>query len=470
MTATGTLRGRQFPNAASTLLLVTALLLATVVTPVRAQTAALPPGGTFWDDDGNVHEGMIEAIVAAGITVGCTTDGRNYCPGDNVTRGQMATFLSRALDLGEATVRAFDDIDGHPHADSIDRVAAAGIASGRTPRVFDPDAPVTRAQMATFLTNALELPAAGTEPGFVDVDGTHAGAIARVAAAGITLGCTADGTRFCPGDPVTRAQMASFLGRALELDPRVPPPRVLVEGPRTVERYMDALSERDYGTARARSVGVAREYIDYVTAVARIDGAFPRSDYRITKTAVSPRSVGERRWRLDLVLDWELTPGEVVELQDFEVVQRSDGTFRVVTYRREGLPLSSYVRTGTIAESPSDRPVQARLIAQFRRADLSRPTLINVVSLRNDRRWQVSVDDWLATYTTRSDNASYLNPTDHYPMARAGQTIELILIAEDLRAAESAADLTFMVYGPNEPGPPYEYEQLVSLRVPAWAR
>ena len=452
------------------MVLLLAPLAGSVVPAASADTTVLPPGGTFWDDDGNVHEGMIEAIVAAGITVGCTTDGRNYCPGDNVTRGQMATFLSRALDLAEATVRVFDDIDGHPHADSIDRVAAAGIASGRTPRTFEPDAPVTRAQMATFLTNALGLPAAATEPGFVDADGTHADAIARVAAAGITLGCTADGTRFCPRDPVTRAQMASFLGRALDLDPRIPPPRVLVEGPRTVKRYMDALSQRDYGTARARSMGVARDYIDYVAAVARIDGAFPRSDYRITSAAASPRSVGERRWRLDLVLDWELAPGEVVELEDFEVVQRSDGTFRLVTYRRDGLPLSSYVRTGSIAESPSGRPVQARLVAQFRRADLSRPTLINIVSLRNDRRWQVSVDDWFATYTTRSDNASYLNPTDHYPMARAGQTIELILIAEDLRAAESAADLTFMVYGPNEPGPPWEFEQLVSLRVPAWPR
>ena len=31
----------------------------------------LPPGGTFIDDDGNVHEGVIEAIAAEGITRGC---------------------------------------------------------------------------------------------------------------------------------------------------------------------------------------------------------------------------------------------------------------------------------------------------------------------------------------------------------------------------------------------------------------
>ena len=32
--------------------------------------AALPPGGTFVDDNGNVHEPNIEAIAAAGITRG----------------------------------------------------------------------------------------------------------------------------------------------------------------------------------------------------------------------------------------------------------------------------------------------------------------------------------------------------------------------------------------------------------------
>jgi hypothetical protein len=43
---------------------------------------------------------------------------------------------------------------------------------------------------------------------------THARNIDAVRREGITLGC--GGGRFCPGDAVTRAQMASFLVRALE--------------------------------------------------------------------------------------------------------------------------------------------------------------------------------------------------------------------------------------------------------------
>jgi hypothetical protein len=39
----------------------------------------------------------IEALVASGITVGC--GGGNYCPDAPLTRGQMAVFLSKALGL-----------------------------------------------------------------------------------------------------------------------------------------------------------------------------------------------------------------------------------------------------------------------------------------------------------------------------------------------------------------------------------
>jgi hypothetical protein len=40
---------------------------------------------------------FIEALAASGITGGC--GGGNYCPDANVTRGQMAVFLAKALGL-----------------------------------------------------------------------------------------------------------------------------------------------------------------------------------------------------------------------------------------------------------------------------------------------------------------------------------------------------------------------------------
>ncbi len=184
----------------------------------------LPPGGTFVDDNGSVHEPMIEAIAAAGITGGCTPAGNLYCPRDPVSRAQMATFLTRTLDLPAATKDHFSDDTGTTHEDAINRVADAGIAGGTGPGVYNPSGQVTRAQMATFLGRATDLSPVGSGP-FTDVAGnTHLGYINAIAEAGITAGCNLEGTRYCPTEPVTRDQMATFLGRAFDLTPITPPP------------------------------------------------------------------------------------------------------------------------------------------------------------------------------------------------------------------------------------------------------
>jgi hypothetical protein len=41
--------------------------------------------------------------------------------------------------------------------------------------------------------------------------------IGRMAVLGITLGCSANPPVYCPTSPVTRAQLAAFLGRAFNL-------------------------------------------------------------------------------------------------------------------------------------------------------------------------------------------------------------------------------------------------------------
>ncbi|MEN8238257.1 MAG: hypothetical protein ABFR53_03535, partial [Actinomycetota bacterium] len=55
-----------------------------LVMVVGVALAVLPPGGTFIDDDGNIHEGNIEAIAAEGITKGCNPPTNNkYCPSNS---------------------------------------------------------------------------------------------------------------------------------------------------------------------------------------------------------------------------------------------------------------------------------------------------------------------------------------------------------------------------------------------------
>jgi hypothetical protein len=52
------------------------------------------------DVGGSVFAGDIEKVAAAGVTRGCNPPVNDrYCPDDFVTRGQMAAFLSRALEL-----------------------------------------------------------------------------------------------------------------------------------------------------------------------------------------------------------------------------------------------------------------------------------------------------------------------------------------------------------------------------------
>ena len=60
-------------------------------------------------------------------------------------------------------------------------------------------------------------------PGFVDIAGNpHEEDIRYIVERGVTVGCDLEGPRYCPDDPVTRAQIAAFLARALRLDTTVP--------------------------------------------------------------------------------------------------------------------------------------------------------------------------------------------------------------------------------------------------------
>lgn len=145
------------------------------------------------------------------ITTGCTAT--LFCPTTEVTRGQMATFLARAFHYPIPSEDYFVDDDGTSHEVNINRIAKAGITTGCAVDRFCPNRKVTRGEMATFLDRALGLPPTATDF-FNDDDGlVHEAAINRLAASGITQGCSE--TRFCPGGHVTRAQMAAFLYRSL---------------------------------------------------------------------------------------------------------------------------------------------------------------------------------------------------------------------------------------------------------------
>lgn len=134
------------------------------------------------------------------------------------TGGLDWLFSSAADDWAAARRIAvpFDDIAGTTFENSIRWLAATGITKGCAGREFCPDQLVSRGQMAAFLSRALNLPVPTEQITFSDTNGhIFEASIAKLAFADITKGCNPpSNTRFCPNSQVTRAQMAAFMVRA----------------------------------------------------------------------------------------------------------------------------------------------------------------------------------------------------------------------------------------------------------------
>lgn len=183
--------------------------------------------GCFIDDYlGYPFEADIAWLGREGITRGCNPPLNDlFCPDADVTRGQMAAFLHRALsDLVEPIQEPtlFVDVGGSAFEDDIAWLSSTGTTKGCNPSEgntkFCPDENVTREQMAAFLVRALGYTDDGGGDLFIDDDlSIFERDIDRLATAGVTKGCNpSDGNNeFCPKDYVTRGQMAAFLHRAL---------------------------------------------------------------------------------------------------------------------------------------------------------------------------------------------------------------------------------------------------------------
>lgn len=211
--------------------------------PAELEFACPEPLPTMSFDDVSsteVHGKAIQCLLAWEITQGWSST--SYAPLRAVTREQMATFLARLIRASGVTLDApaqpqFDDVSG-VHADNIEALAAAGVARGTSETSFSPSGAVDRAQMATFIVRALEHLGVSLEPAdpvFEDVSGgVHAPAIGALANAGVVQGRSA--SSYDPSGSVTRAQMGSFLMRTADL---------LVERGITVPPYLDPSPDPD---------------------------------------------------------------------------------------------------------------------------------------------------------------------------------------------------------------------------------
>ena len=130
---------------------------------VRVLDGADPsPGGvsSFEDVDASLWWAVhVERLAELGVTVGCRREPARFCPRQTVTRAQAAALLRRAFDLGAAVPAGFADISDRSVAADASALYAAGITAGcsREPRLFCPDRPTSRGEMAVLLERARTL-------------------------------------------------------------------------------------------------------------------------------------------------------------------------------------------------------------------------------------------------------------------------------------------------------------------------
>ncbi len=125
-------------------------------------TAPPPATGTLFNDvpPGYWAGPWIEELAREGVVSGCSAHPPLYCPESDLTRAQMAVLLTVARhgNPPPATGTRFADVPAdYWAARFIEQLAADGITGGCGNGDYCPDQPVTRGQMAVFLTTAFHL-------------------------------------------------------------------------------------------------------------------------------------------------------------------------------------------------------------------------------------------------------------------------------------------------------------------------
>ena len=165
---------------------------------------------------GSYYEDAVIWAVEKGITNGVSSN--MFAPNDPCTRAQIVTFLWRAAGspAAKSAVMPFADVKvGSYYYDAVLWAVENGITKGTSDTMFSPDATCSRAQIVTFLWRSQKSPAAGTANPFTDVKASayYADAVLWAVKEDITKGTT--NTTFSPDADCTRAQIVTFIWRAL---------------------------------------------------------------------------------------------------------------------------------------------------------------------------------------------------------------------------------------------------------------
>lgn len=205
---------------------------ATNASPVNGLAAVTADVLTpFADVPADANRDYIQSIWAYGITRGCSMSGilMNYCPAKDITRGETAAYIERAVHTGAfappVVPLTYSDTSASLFKYYIEALKADGITNGCTildPTLYCPLESIKRSQTAIFLLRgkywpAVHVPPAATGTVFTDVPANSFGAgwIEELYSLGIISGCTAN--EFCPNGPLTRTEMAILVQKTFNL-------------------------------------------------------------------------------------------------------------------------------------------------------------------------------------------------------------------------------------------------------------
>ena len=159
------------------------------------------------------HRGSIIALADAGVTKGCELN--LYCPNDTLTRAQAASFMVRAFELAPIPGSRFSDVRvGETHAAEINALVEEGWLIGYGDGTFRPGEFLTRGQLATLLSRSFvedrDRVVASPAP-YPDVATIHAHHDGIMTLAEFDIRGDCGRGRFCPNDPVKRDSTATFV-------------------------------------------------------------------------------------------------------------------------------------------------------------------------------------------------------------------------------------------------------------------
>ena len=120
--------------------------------PITESRFADVNASTMWEDS-MWFAPHVERLAELEITVGCTEDPLNFCPDVMLRKAQVASWLARAFDLASEESQGFVDAVGSVHEANINAVVAAGVMEGCStdPKKFCLDDGVTKGEMASYV-------------------------------------------------------------------------------------------------------------------------------------------------------------------------------------------------------------------------------------------------------------------------------------------------------------------------------